>query len=1135
MSEIKIFDISDEGDDIDSEYQLPSKLKLSDVKEINVKKISKYGIPVCHKNPYIDNEKSNPNGVWIEFDNDTYVINKSKSKFRVPASHRVYIIGIYTSFYAAVNKDTSDATLILDPYFKKTNNITPRAVRPSIVLLKDIKFKSIIDDINQSLTFNDINSLKIGDITTGNSNTTGSKKTRKAKKIELLGFSKLFKSGLTYSDAGIFGLWNILDGMNINPNIKRDVTPMIDTMVESFSIRNLDKQKSNLKLARLDRFSNDMKLGNFGKLDKKNAELVHKKYNTFKTKEDKFLMNIDTIDDTDALVAINKLREQITNFVSRGAVVIAYKEVDKLFKIPTNVTDMKELIPTDDKTKQKLLCPHIVDHSKRLINDTKSSDFVILQSIAKHWAGDIAMDYKFYCGTCGELIMNEDIDMLNINSMTADSYGKVEKDNIWSETYNAAIRSFPLIKFKTPINPSKIATHIANILHNQLSVEEAIIQKNETLSVFEIQNITSVYIVCYVFALFSHYMFSDPDQYKWNIKLKNGNKKPHAKRDEDTLLKISFALIESTRRYILKEVKDHINNDKLGMIISSAYSYVKNGYVEDLEVLDEGSVNKLHTQSFISHDPLWELMRVSAVITKKKMISTDEYTKFLPDIKNVSEYVKSRDEYYLDKKHTSKNVFPELFEYMLFINEYKSPETSAEFNTYLEKYKPNKKFTKYMFQFLQPFVEHKFMRGITPDIEIFTSDINCIDGKRHKFINDICRKCGNKYKSAPNRAIFNATKLRDKIDLFYKKYAKNCPAKDIGPHDWKYAKNGLVKDNIPCGSCKMFIDFSETKDVKFYKKWGKTLKKTLPSVVILPPRKNFEIKTKDVDWKNTNMNLLKISKITLPKYTNNMWKNIGLFEGNSYKEIKSGKSDPYADMYKKQDVKITTRGGAMFMGRMEETKNIPNKKRTRYGKDVHINNILNYIQIVFQTYKFITATHINHPNQHLVDMSEKIPMADKKHLPPLYDDFWETYRNIKDQHNAVNYCQNALATSLLRIYDLSKKEITWGSHKRKVGSPTGKVFKELFTMMISDIFEKEQMSSKLEIQKKKVLAEFQITDLESNHADSFNAELQVAKNSALDAGEDDAFDSNPFSMEGTSMNEDDTDNIDIDQGFDAHD
>jgi len=1015
MSNIKIFNI-DFDDQIDNRYVYPQDVVLTNLDESNIKLLLQYCLPVCESNPSFPQSKHPYIGINTNI--DMIVIDKSRKKYRVSAGTSFQIIGIYTQFYDDMFNfvsSVSNAQLDQSPYTwpddvynvnsrGPANSIVPWNKSGSIIFIKNIPYQELINDINlgirhlyANLSLSRLNHIKSNKYTQQKFLPMKIVKTHHQKKYMGDDIAKLFgldKQSIPidiYYQVGLFGWWNLLDksalnGTKLNKNIPR----MINAPLTFYKYLG-SKYKNELKIARLNKL---VRLSNFdGKYEDLTPDLVKIIDNKYALMTFKVGVKFDVL----SLNAISLLRQAIDNVHrTKGDVIEQLKNVTKLFNIKK--TQLTSMYAPKKYPKQKILCPHFIDHANKIIASdiTPSGEvdaYKIRLVISKTWALESKVHYNYFCKICGELILVEDMEFVNIHGTTSESYSEVTRDNSWRYIYSETMQMLNLVKSGKKINNKKFARKISDILAPQLEIVKDILQKVKTMSIMDIYGEIQLASVIYIFAIMSHYINTNPKLFSWDVKIKGSKDKKGKKGKASSPLTIAYALLLTTKDYLIKNHTAGIR-EKIRSDLTYAYTWVLNSgdVVNKIDLEQSDNLTKLIGYHYMIHDPLWDASKIDYILTHNKTVDNFYYKKFLVGVKHIEkDYLKSQA--WINGMNPSNLWIKEIFNWFKFKDNYKTPITSIS-DELREEYKnvaydiDDANYRKWRIQFMQTYIS--FHR------------------KLPQFITT-----GSKYKKLTER---------EKLNNFYNQYGKLCPGygtDTIVGHNWTFNDKNLINSKYPCKKCKIMVEDIINHNVKYYTKW-KSLPTKLNITIIAPVKKI--LKPKGISWKHTTTNILKISKITTPKYTYNMWLNLGLFEGQTYLDVRSGKT-VFTD---------------------------------QQGSIERLNKINGYFQKIMHKYEYLRwntrIIQTRTENTYLMDVLDE---KDRILLVQLHS----KSKIIDDIDSAINYALTKLCKYLIDISLLGTNESKLTKHGKKF-------FLQFFKDCVDDLFRFELLSSKLEAHKR---------------------------------------------------------------------
>lgn len=744
MPKIKIFDLPYIRKEVydeninnikDKVHNMKSNnIVISDIDNVNYQSIFKYCIPVSDGNPNIIKKQYKKNGIWIEFTKSTRVIDLSNEKYNIPQNSKVYIIGVYTKFYSQY------------VFCDKT---------PSIILIKDINVKTIIDDINMCIDYNNRTlSKNKPPIIENNDNKVNRIQFGDKTLLKYLSndVKKIFNNQVSYNQISMFGWANIIDRIILNNTPKYQ---LIDYNNDIF-ISRYQQQLYEYNLIKYDKITRRLKLGDkFSNISKEKQAIVKKQIFEEFPEETKI---------------INKLRYAIKKKYDKQLIQELLNELIKIFDIDTS-TD--KLFSIKGKKHSDILCPHLIDHAKSLLSGYNDK---IISVIASKWGMDAPVDYSVFCKLCGSLIMIDDLEELNIYSSSARNYGIKERTYVWNRLYNEIIQSIKLLNFKNPVNIQKFANQLANALIMDIDIQNNKIRQIKTYTEEDQLNMLQLYIILHIYAYINYYIINKPGKFNWNIKLKNGSSK--IKLSIAHLLKISYALLLNTKQTLIDNIKHIITDIKIQTELMNIYDNISGMPISDTLKIDEHT-QKLLTISYIDNDPMWDIYKLQAILKKSKLIDKYDWKKFI----NVADLEKD----YLKKSYRSNlqsNIpwIQELLDSSTIITT-RLPEPSSEFESYLKKYsgekiKDDAIVLRYYKQFYYPSI--RFNKKPIPKLQPLISKLSKSDEKQK----------------------------------FYRIYKYKCPKG--GAHEWKM--NGILPIySSGCKKCK-FTKPDDSYFKKWYKK-----------------------------------------------------------------------------------------------------------------------------------------------------------------------------------------------------------------------------------------------------------------------------------------------------------------------------
>jgi hypothetical protein len=1009
--EIKIFeDIPTVTKSSNVNVLLESNIKFTPVDslEINIKNLSKFCTLVTVNNPNIKPTSKivkDNKAVMLKFATSIEVVNKSKTKYRIPADSDIAIIGIIKSYK---NPKKSDFPIT---YSYSSN----------VILINDINFAKIAKEIQFYNSWSNSVNYTYSQVPNIYKNKTIIPK-RKPITFANDIISKQFKkskllttnSEFIYHESSIYNMQTDIDLAIVNKKYK--LSDKIATLKNDYDInKNLNTSQHLTQL-------NTAQIKNIERLIGKSKKDMNKQELTLYTKKLKAKHTADGYKITPEDSIGFKMLARIRKFIKSGT---RYKMDELLEEIKNTFGTLKTNIETPipakkSKSKIPILCPHYIEHLDLIKKHGPAYNNYFI--ISKNWAQETPIEFKYFCKVCGELVFIDDLEGFAEFSETSSNYNVNSVNENFAMVLKLILITFKYIKFNKPYNLRKIGFHMTKIILPEITKYQEVINSSQTYDIPTATELFKLYSYIYIYGIMTKYILENPKIMSWNVKIKGF--KPGKVKTETEMLKLAYIVFLAIHNTVVSNLSEYITKDEIYIKIVEAYKQCLN-VSSELTNEEMDIVNKSEAFTTITEDVIYQLLFIGYTIDNPtSKIKFEDYQKILGIQNLVQDYFRSETPY--SKAYKIKH--PKL----QYVNEIISELNNSELPE--SKLFENKPATSVSTDIITKLSLAKY--NFTPPGG--ASNIN--KNRSHTFSHiKFYRKSTLDTFSSINDYSYNVSPVIN-INHFYGFYRFTCP-KDRNSHEWILRSDSpFINHDKPCKKCGIMIKYFHSLDTKFYKKWLSNYKKQsaeyysvgfINSSITYKPKK-YKLKlSKETlkQWKITFAGIVEISSAS--KVNSKIWTNIGQFIGLHFKEVEIGKINPSYD-FNKRHVHDKLRIADRLLGYI-----------TMIAR--HINYIINK-SIVFG------VLHIS-KYQNLID---KIDNKSQSKLAQCvnFKLFWEKYDYLKSFgesqiDNFVNYLLNQLGFMLLTL--------------NKCNTPSSKkILNDMFHNIVKSIFNNEKMETKIE-------------------------------------------------------------------------
>lgn len=773
------------------------------------------------------------------------------------------------------------------------------------------------------------------------------------------------------------------------------------------------------------------------------------------------------------------------------------------------ITDTFEMRRVADlvKKSQVEICPHyhfIIAETLRAHKNTlgQIDTESVTQACVKKHAGQTSINFRYYCATCSELLMQEDIDeYITFNQSIVSA--TQDKDPIWAYILSECNQVVRRIRFAKPQNTKTFVLALAQTLEPEMLAQKTELQQSKTKSIEDVRATIIVIINVYCFALVSKMIIDHPAKLRWNVVAAGAMQQVEAAR----VLNLAYNMILDTNQNRISNIKD-FSSDNIKPILLKAYTWARNAKFMTVETAETVATEWTTT---MTNDPWYNLIyemaashgRVAYTDFKKlfgeadplqALCSAQPFAKaFRPKPLSPREenYLMLLD--YVDSGAFREFVIPKSPVIIAWWKKYQHLLEVDDMAGWERQLRPTRGRT-YASQ--SPTIEKidvsmvRCDTGELHDFSIFvfkgkkTTKISLADIKRTgrapegKLDDEICSRCGrSKYARADPKVRGKIAEVTDR-DNFFRYFVNRCPAAD-DIHDFPLDKSGFIGDEA-CKKCRYQPSFAETRPVKWWQMWNSVkIASTRVPVSIVPDRKLWTpAKTMRDKWNVTLASVMQLANTSGIPY--NIWINLGLSEHTNFNLLKQNKLNPQSTI--------------------DES-----------AAKARLVKLVNWVRWVHRQYMLVR----NHARV-VVPMALKAVLEAETHLgtkttlearmPDILRDFNATLAHTTQTQTAriaCNYVLHTLCNTLLQIRALAAKKLGY----------------RLFDYLVAQIVQGETLMSELEIAKLQTAHVADYEDTVEFDEDTYT-EAQEEKD-VLDRGTEDPFSMNDVDISNANMGGDD--------------
>lgn len=770
------------------------------------------------------------------------------------------------------------------------------------------------------------------------------------------------------------------------------------------------------------------------------------------------------------------------------------------------------------KTGKGELCPHYVQQIRETIKSPKNAlgqidTQSVTQSLVKNWAEKVAVNFKYYCKHCGELLMTEDLEDFIIFNQTIIS-STSEKDPLWYYIMSEVNQIIRRVKFAKPPDPKILVQSISVLLEPEINTIQLEMQKSKTKNLDDIRNIMIIYISSYCFALLSKMIIDQPKMLRWNVHVagtehpKRGGKVAPKQTDALKTLSIAYGLLVDSNQNRISKIKD-FSIEQIKPILLRGYEWARNVKFATSKTVEDKVGNEWVTS--LVNDPWYNLLYDVASI--QGPVGYTDFTKILgvADPKDMLCTLKpfekvlrpvSKDYYYQSYinaiEYVDKQIFLEIAipRSLILVSWKKDCEVLMAIDIVRDRQlrdialRPSKQL-------------YNNTKGQIPTFQVLDiSFVKCVTGERHKFglddtifvfqdakkkthklslkeylkleqavkqtytlKDELCGRCGVSSKTTKTINIQKSLDEDIAKHNFFQYFANRCPLID-DLHDFPVDKQNFVGAS-ECKRCAFSKTFLVTQPDSYYKKYHDKIPNKKIDPMSLEPDRTLYIPQKQEKWNVTLTSILQIANVSSIPY--NLWINLGLSEHKNFSQLKLGKINPQS-----------TIGDAAGVARLSKLINNVNWVHKQY---LLVKNHTRVVLPLALKLMLEDETQIVQSNQNLAIL-----------MPDILRDFnskLDYYKYNQPAKITCNYVLHTLCSVLLSIRAMDKIK---------------KLAHKLFEYLCAQLISYEQMVSELEIVRT-VIAQ----------TDKKDDSLELDDDTFLEMGEQRDSDENgtedPFSLE----------------------
>jgi hypothetical protein len=777
------------------------------------------------------------------------------------------------------------------------------------------------------------------------------------------------------------------------------------------------------------------------------------------------------------------------------------KVADQLRRMKRDKDDWLTLDGQNTSVLPGRLCPHygfLVAETLRAHKNAlgQIDTQTVTQSCVKRFASSTPVNFKYYCSKCGELLMTEDLDeYISFNQSIIS--GTQDKDPIWAYILSECNQVVRRIKFSKPHNVRPFVLAIAQTLESEMISQQAELQRSKTKSLEDIRSIMTVIINTFCFALVSKMIIDHPTRLRWNVATGG---KVQRQAEAAKVLNLAYNMIVDSNQNRISKIKD-FSIDQIKPILLRAYEWARNVKFAAEESTDETTSD---WGTAMINDPWYNLIYEMA--SSHGSVGHTDFAKLLgerdplvalcsakpfakayrPPGKTLSpreeNYISLLD--YVDSGAYREFAVPKSPLLIAWWKKWEHLRVADDSEAWALQLRPTRPST---------------FRGQVPTFEkIDVSMVRCPTGELHNFSmlvfkhgaktaraeiaeikksgrapdgvlhDSLCTRCGrSKYARADPKVRGQIAQEVDKQN-FLRYFANRCPAKSGATLDGDIHEFPLDKRGFISGACRRCAYQTEF-DSRGEDAWWRKWRNTKMGERPAPISLEPDRKL----WvprrgqDKWNVTLASVMQISnISAIPYNIWINLGLSEHRNFQQLRQGKINPQSTM----------------------------DDRTAEARLI---KLVNWVRWVHKQYMLV-----RHHARMVVPLGLKVvleaePQHDGAQMPDILKDFNSTLENFSQTQNArvtCNYVLHTLCITMLQIRSL----------------PIKKLAHRLFDYLVTQIIQGESMMSELEIAKMQTAATSEHEDAPDIDDDDY-IEAQEEKD-VMDRGTED-----PFSLEGADI------------------
>lgn len=616
--------------------QEPAELQKNNIMALQVKTLLQYMAPLFEGNPHVASLTDKPGAIWLQYDQDLIALDLSFREYRIPKDEKFRISGLQPTYRKTAGAIVPAARLYKNVPQQATNeeilaadawgkwHPDGRLMACDLVPLPQLEAKNIIfgdlankepdalspyiDDINrnnewylknESLIYNIVLDSQLRPVYARIKFPEPAKvkdailtKVEKIVIVNFLGTHAQIIADLNQVDLLDFYNRARMIGVN-NPKITKDVAVINQQYRDLEDLRKhiFDSQRLRLEETLKINMAQEMYKSSYKEL--KAAD---------RAKIDKLVANRNAhkmVDDADARRLMKNIKRAVESTIDslseleRVAEDIRH-QVDVPAKLPVAMLNMK-------KTKGKI-CSHYIYLVQAALKAGQNAlgqydVHSATERTVQHYAEKAAVNYRYYCSSCGELLMIDELDDFNVFGNQTVISSTSDKDPIWLYILAGVNQTMRFVRFKTARNIKNLVMATAQLLESEIESKHNELQKSKTKSMDDIFGLISLYISAYCFAFLSKMIIDNPKAMEWNVKiLTPSNEEPARKppppsspaKESPTPAK-TVSPVKKTKAKVIKKAVAKVKKTKKKNIKGAGVDSFDSPFVTNAELYDASS------------------------------------------------------------------------------------------------------------------------------------------------------------------------------------------------------------------------------------------------------------------------------------------------------------------------------------------------------------------------------------------------------------------------------------------------------------------------------------------------------------------------------------------------------------------